>query len=99
MIDKITAIISLVPNAEVTVYDEKEIVWHKPEVAPITDAEIEAEQIRLQAEFNAKDYQRKRAAEYPSINDYLDGIVKGDTAQVQEYINACLAVKEKYPKE
>jgi len=43
-------------------------------------------------------YQRDRAAEYPSINDYVDGIVKGDQAQVQAYIDACLAVKAKYPK-
>jgi len=44
------------------------------------------------------DYQRQRAAEYPPITDYLDGIVKGDTAQVQTYIDSCLAVKLKYPK-
>ena len=44
------------------------------------------------------DYQRSRAAEYPPITDYIDGIVKGDTTQVQDYIDACLAVKTKYPK-
>lgn len=43
-------------------------------------------------------YKAKRAAEYPPITDYLDGIVKGDQAQVQAYIDACLAVKAKYPK-
>ena len=43
-------------------------------------------------------YKAQRAAEYPSMADYLDGIVKGDTAQVQAYIDACLAVKAKYPK-
>lgn len=43
-------------------------------------------------------YKAQRAAEYPSMADYLDGIVKGDAAQVQAYINACLAVKAKYPK-
>lgn len=43
-------------------------------------------------------YQRLRAAEYPPIADYIDGIVKGDQAQVQAYINACLVVKAKYPK-
>jgi hypothetical protein len=51
-----------------------------------------------QAELAKTEYQRKRAAEYPSINDYVDGIVKGDQAQVQAYIDACLAVKAKYPK-
>lgn len=43
-------------------------------------------------------YQRQRAAEYPPMADYIDGIVKGDQAQVQAYIDACLAVKAKYPK-
>lgn len=46
----------------------------------------------------ATEYQRLRAAEYPPITDYIDGIVKGDQAQVQAYIDACLAVKAKYPK-
>lgn len=50
------------------------------------------------AELAKTQYQRDRAAEYPSIADYLDGIVKGDQAQVQAYIDACLAVKAKYPK-
>ena len=43
-------------------------------------------------------YKYQRAAEYPPMTDYLDGIVKGDDAQVQAYIDACLAVKAKYPK-
>ena len=43
-------------------------------------------------------YKAKRAAEYPSITDYLDGVVKGDQAQIDAYIAACLAVKTKYPK-
>lgn len=43
-------------------------------------------------------YKDKRAAEYPPFADYLDGIVKGDNAQVQAYIDACNAVKNKYPK-
>lgn len=48
---------------------------------------------------NPLSYTQKRAAEYPSFLDYIDGIVKGDQAQVQGYIDACLAVKAKYPKE
>lgn len=42
--------------------------------------------------------QMLRANEYPPMADYLDGIVKGNDAQVQAYIDACLAVKAKYPK-
>jgi hypothetical protein len=43
-------------------------------------------------------YKEKRRAEYPPIEDYLDGIVKNDQAQIQKYIDDCLAVKAKYPK-
>lgn len=43
-------------------------------------------------------YAQKRVAEYPPMSDYLDGIVKGDTAQVDAYIAACLAVKALHPK-
>jgi hypothetical protein len=53
---------------------------------------------RLQAEHDAKDYARKRASEYPSMADYIDGVVKGDQAQIDAYIASCLAVKAKYPK-
>ena len=47
----------------------------------------------------APTYQELRAAKYPPMTDYLDGIVKGDAAQVQAYIDACLAVKLEFPKE
>ena len=43
-------------------------------------------------------YKYKRASEYPPITDYLDGVVKGDQAQIDKYIADCLAVKAKYPK-
>lgn len=43
-------------------------------------------------------YQRDRKQEYPPIEDYIDGVVKGDQDQIDEYIQKCLAVKSKYPK-
>lgn len=44
-------------------------------------------------------YIHRRRDEYPPITDYLDGVVKGDQAQIEKYIADCLAVKAKYPKE
>jgi hypothetical protein len=41
-------------------------------------------------------HQERRAA-YPPIEDYIDGVVKGDDAQVAEYKARCLAVKKKHP--
>ena len=51
-----------------------------------------------QAYMDAHAYIEKRQAEYPSFIDYLDGVVKGDQAQIDKYIADCNAVKAKYPK-
>ena len=53
----------------------------------------------VQAYIDANAYKTKRIAEYPPITDYLDGVVKGNQAQIDKYIADCLAVKAKYPKE
>ena len=44
-------------------------------------------------------YKENRKAGYPPMENYLDGIVKGDQAQIDKYISDCLAVKERFPKE
>jgi hypothetical protein len=59
----------------------------------ITDSEAQA--LRPSVE---PTYRELRAAEYPPMTDYLDGIVKGDQAQIDKYIADCQAVKDKYPK-
>lgn len=69
------------------------------DMTPIT--EQEADEIRAdkqRAAFDALSYAEKRQAEYPPASDYLDGIVKGDQDQIARYIEACKAVKAKYPK-
>ena len=43
-------------------------------------------------------YNVLRARAYPSIFDYIDGIVKNDQEQIDKYIKACRAVKERFPK-
>ena len=60
--------------------------------------EVAYDKDAVQAYVDAHAYIAKRQAEYPPMADYLDAIVKGDTAQQQAYIDACLAVKAKYPK-
>jgi hypothetical protein len=61
-------------------------------------SEIEAKAEVLRLEWESLDYARLRAAEYPDYREYLDGIVKNDFDQIQAYVEACLAVKAKYPK-
>ena len=52
----------------------------------------------VNAWIDPKAYVAKRQAEYPPMTDYLDGVVKGDQAQIDKYIADCNAVKAKYPK-
>ena len=52
----------------------------------------------LQVKINELSVQVNRAKEYPPITDYIDGVVKGDQAQIDKYIADCLAVKAKFPK-
>ena len=89
MIDKITAIHKLNPS----------VVVIRGDVAYDADGnEVAYDKAAVQAYVDAHAYIAKRAAEYPNPAEYLDGIVKGDQAQIDKYIADCLAVKAKYPK-
>lgn len=98
MTDKLKAILSLVPGAEFVVHGDDSVEWHNPSVAPVTDAEIEAEVARLQAAHDAKAYARSRAAEYPAIGDQLDALFHAGVFP-PEMAALIQAVKDKYPKE
>jgi tRNA A37 N6-isopentenylltransferase MiaA len=100
MFDFSHALVSLRPGAQWVfrgdTYDGIEWLDESQELP--TEEELTAEVERLQAEYDAAEYRRLRALEYPDFRDYLDGLVKGDQDQIDAYINACLAVKAKYPK-
>ena len=66
----------------------------KPTLAQLDAFEAQANEVEKLNQVKAN-----RSKEYPDFREYLDGIVKGDNVQVQKYINDCLAVKAKYPKE
>lgn len=94
MIKLIDAVLSLMPNAEVCVRGD-EIEWVvEPEIKPSIE-EINAEFSRLQAEYEANEYQRLRAKEYPSFADQFDLLYHGG---YEEWKAAIQAVKDKYPK-
>lgn len=94
---KITdALLSLRPGAEWVVRGT-EIEWLDSKQTQPTDAEIQAEITRLEAEYEAQAYARSRAAEYPAIGDQLDALWKGGDA-AQAMLEQVQAVKAKYPK-
>ena len=58
---------------------------------------VNTKQAELQADYDAKEYQRKRATEYPSIGDQLDYIYHhGIDAWKADMVDP---VKNKYPKD
>ena len=93
---KIDALLSLVPTADCVMKDGVITVWNNDDIDQPTEEEITTEQERLQAEYDANEYQRNRAAEYPSVIDQLDDIyhngIDGWKATIKE-------IKDKYPKE
>ena len=60
--------------------------------------EVAYDKSAVQAYVDAHAYIAKRASEFPPITDYIDGVVKGDQAQIDKYIADCLAVKARFPK-
>lgn len=95
------AIEQLRPNATWTIVGEPEyrnLQWTDELQSKPTKLEVETLAAQIIEEQNNLRYRRLRAKEYPPMADYLDAVVKGDLEQQQAYIDACLAVKAKYPK-
>ena len=100
MIDYTAILILNYPGAQWALYGEEYsgLEWYDSTPKP-TQAELDALWGPLLAELDRTAYIALRAAEYPDFKLYLDGVVKGDQVQIQSYIDSCLAVKVKYPKE
>ncbi len=96
MIDMVDAILSLRPNAMFSLMgdDYENIEWFQIDNPPTLD-EVKAEQARLQAEYDALEYQRLRAQEYPTIADQLDMLYHKGLDGWKSEIDK---VKQKYPK-
>ena len=62
---------------------------------PIAKDDIQTKVNELQADYDAKEYQRKRASEYPSIVDQLDDIYHNG---IDGWKTTIKATKDKYPK-
>jgi hypothetical protein len=96
----IEAILKINPNAQVSVSanDINQITWHNG-TTPIPANEILAKQQELIAEYEANQYQRDRAKQYPSIQEQLDMQYWDKINGTNNWQDAINAVKAKYPKE
>ena len=68
--------------------------FDEPSLKP-TEADVTTESARLQAEYEANEYQRQRAMAYPSIADQLDKIYHEG---IDAWKAQIAAVKQEYPK-
>jgi len=97
MITTADALQSLKPNAEWVLRGD-ELEWLDTEQTQPTQAEIQAEITRLQAEYDSQEYARNRKAEYDLLNQYelmFDDQLNGTTT----WVDSINAIKAKYPKE
>ena len=93
--NKAQAIQTLRPQAQWVLRGD-DLEWLDTEQTEPTEAELQAEIVRLTEEYNATEYQRNRAKEYPSIVDQLDDLFHNGIDGWRETI---ANVKAKYPKE
>ena len=92
----IEAILAINPNAQVGLADEdvNQITWQNG-TTPIAKEDILAKQAELKTAYDAKQYQRDRAEEYPTWQDQLDDIYHNG---IDAWKATIKATKDKYPK-
>ena len=83
------------PNV-VEILESKDAYDAQGNVVELDMVLVDAEVKRLQAEYDAKEYQRDRAIEYPSMADQLDDIYHNG---VDAWKLTIKTIKDKYPKE
>ena len=95
-IGKSNALQSLKPNAEWTLKGDI-LVWHDLVQTEPTQEEIDAEVIRLQAEYDSQEYARNRKKEYDQLNQFemqFDDDRDGTTT----WVDTINEIKGRYPK-
>ena len=94
--DICSAILAINSSAQVSVENENldKITW-LADTPVIPKAKIEAKMAELKAVYDAKEYQRKRQPEYPSIVDQLDDLYHNG---IDGWKATIKVIKDKYPK-
>ena len=90
------ALQSLKPNTKWVLHGD-ELEWKDTEQTEPTQAEIDAEVIRLQAEYDSQEYARNRKAEYDQLNQFemqFDDDRDGTTT----WVDTINEIKGRHPK-
>jgi hypothetical protein len=105
MIDITQAILALKSDAQVSVNDNDidKITWLDGNPTNITKEQILAKQTELQTAYDNNAYARKRAIEYPSVQDFMEAYTEkeigGDSTKWDAYKTAYNKVRTDNPKE
>ena len=92
------ALLELKPKAEWSIKGEtcyENLTWFDKKQSKPTETEINDKIAELQAEYNAKQYERNRLTEYPDLQECIHAILDDDLTALQAKRKL---VKEKYPK-
>jgi hypothetical protein len=95
-IDRINAINSLKPNAKFSWLGDV-ITWLDAEQTEPTTSEIDAEVIRLQAEYDSQAYARNRKAEYDQLNQF-EMQFDDDRDSTTTWVDKINEIKGRHPK-
>jgi hypothetical protein len=94
--DIIDALKSLYPTKKWRYNEDTGVVWISTDTPQPSQAELDTEVQRLQTEWESQEYQRKRKAEYPSVEELVVALYDTDDKAAIETKRA--AIKAKYPK-
>jgi len=99
MITIIDAILNINPSAQVSISEDDidTLVWENG-TTPISNEDILAKQTELQAEYDAKQYQRDRELAYSPIGDQLDMQYWDKVNGTSTWQDAVAKVKSDNPK-
>jgi hypothetical protein len=94
------AIVAIKEDAQTSILgdDINRITWHDDNPTNITNQQILDKQAELQADYDAKQYQRDRAKAYPSWQDQLDMQYWDKVNNTSTWQDAVQAVKDAHPK-
>ena len=95
-LNRANAILSLKPNAKFSWTDDV-ITWNDAEQTEPTTSEIDAEVIRLQAEYDSQAYARNRKAEYDQLNQF-EMQFDDDRDSTTTWVDKINEIKGRHPK-
>lgn len=95
MINKSDAVLALRPEGGFKVDEDGTVTYLIPNQTEPSEEQIQAKLTELQADYEANQYQRDRAADYPSWQEQMDLLYHGGVDALKAELKK---TKDKFPK-